>query len=850
MTDSARSLPPTPSPLTVTKRDGTREPYNADRINRAIERAAAACPTRSSHDHPGRLRAGDHAVRRHHHRAARRGRHPGRGAERQGRPRLRHHRRAAAAQDDLQARARRLRDRATSSRCCTRPASPATSATRSRRACSTPGSAICFDLDALAAALDPTRDDLLRYIGTVTMRNRYMITDRDGTALEVPQYFWMRVAMGLSLNEADPTATALEFYDKISRLDYLAAGSTLVNAGTSYPQLSNCFVMQMEDDIEHIAKTRPRRHVAHQGHRRHRPVGDEAALRGLARSEVEQHHLDRADPVHAHDRLDAARGVAAAARSSARCASTWRTGTSTSPQFLDLRQNSGDPYRRTRTANTAVWISDEFMKRVAGRRRLVPLRPAEAPDLVELYGAGVLRRATPSTSPLAEAGQDAELQEDAGARAVQGDPRRAADHVAPVADVEGHHQQPGAQQQHGHDPPLQPVHRDLPAAGPRQHRGLQPRLGQPVAPPVRTVAPVSDGTAVDWDRLAESTRLAVRQLDNLIDITLSSVPESEHVQRANRADRPGRHGLHRRRRAARALATSREEAYDARSTRSSSSSASTPSTRAPTSPASAARTPTSRAPAGRRAWCRSTPRPSWRPTAACRSTVDRTIRAGLGRRCAPRSPAASATPRSWPSRPPPRSVSSPAPRPASTRSSRRSSAARRARASSSRSTATSSRTSSDRGLWEDVREDLLAVAGRPVQLDARSRPTSSEVYKTSFQLSPYAFIEVAARAQKWIDQAISRNIYLADRDVGEHGRRSTRRPGSMGVKTTYYLHMKPRHTAEQSRSRSTRRSPVGRTGAGLRLRPRVGAAAGSPGSRSGRCPASRTAPTTPTTPTT
>ena len=108
----------------------------------------------------------------------------------------------------------------------------------------------------LGAALEPRRDDLLHYIGAQTMRTRYMICEPDGTPLEVPQFFWMRVAMGLSLNEEEPTAAAIRFYDKMSRLEYLAAGSTLVNAGTSYAQLSNCFVMQMEDDIEHIAQER------------------------------------------------------------------------------------------------------------------------------------------------------------------------------------------------------------------------------------------------------------------------------------------------------------------------------------------------------------------------------------------------------------------------------------------------------------------------------------------------------------------------------------------------------------------------------------------------------------------
>src|ERR1700712_3937804 len=112
-----------------------------------------------------------------------------------------------------------------------------------------------FDLDALAAALEPANDELLKYIGVVTLNNRYGIKARNGEPLEVPQYFFMRIAMGLSLNEEDATGAALSVYRKMSGLDYLAAGSTLVNAGTKFPQLSNCFVLEMQDDIEHIAKT-------------------------------------------------------------------------------------------------------------------------------------------------------------------------------------------------------------------------------------------------------------------------------------------------------------------------------------------------------------------------------------------------------------------------------------------------------------------------------------------------------------------------------------------------------------------------------------------------------------------
>ena len=112
-----------------------------------------------------------------------------------------------------------------------------------------------FDLELLASHLAPQHDELLKYIGVVTLNNRYGIKGRNGDALEVPQYFWMRIAMGLSLNEKNPNEAAIAFYEKMSRLEYLAAGSTLVNAGTVYPQLANCFVMEMQDDMEHIAKT-------------------------------------------------------------------------------------------------------------------------------------------------------------------------------------------------------------------------------------------------------------------------------------------------------------------------------------------------------------------------------------------------------------------------------------------------------------------------------------------------------------------------------------------------------------------------------------------------------------------
>ena len=99
-------------------------------------------------------------------------------------------------------------------------------------------------------------------------------------------------------------------------------------------------------------------------------------------------------------------------------------------------------------------------------------------------------------------------------------------------------------------------------------------------------------------------------------------------------------------------------------------------------------------------------------------------------------------------------------------------------------------------LWESLKDDLLANQG-DIQGFEQIPQAVRDVYKTSFQLSPYAFIEVAARAQKWVDQAISRNMYLESRDIDEYIEiysEAWRR----GLKTTYYLHVKPRHQSEQT----------------------------------------------------
>src|SRR3989344_1408810 len=113
-----------------------------------------------------------------------------------------------------------------------------------------------FDLEELSLAMDLGRDELLRYTGLSTLSSLYLLKDEvNKKFLETPQIFFMRVAMGLSFNEKNPTEWAKKFYDKMSRLYYIPGTSTNLGAGTTHPALSNCFLMEIHDDMAHIAKS-------------------------------------------------------------------------------------------------------------------------------------------------------------------------------------------------------------------------------------------------------------------------------------------------------------------------------------------------------------------------------------------------------------------------------------------------------------------------------------------------------------------------------------------------------------------------------------------------------------------
>ena len=240
-----------------------------------------------------------------------------------------------------------------------------------------------FDLDRLAAALEPERDLAFDYLGLQTLYDRYFLHAR-GARFELPQAFFMRVAMGIALREVDREARAIEFYRLLSSFDFMASTPTLFNAGTPRAQLSSCFLTTVPDDLDGIFKS----------------IRDNALLAkysgGLGND------WTRVRGLGAHIRgtngesqgvvpfLKVANDTAIAVnqggkRKGAVCAylETWHVDVE---EFLDLRKNTGDDRRRTHDMNTANWIPDLFMERVAADGPWTLFSPDETPHLHDLYG--------------------------------------------------------------------------------------------------------------------------------------------------------------------------------------------------------------------------------------------------------------------------------------------------------------------------------------------------------------------------------------------------------------------------------------------------------------------------------
>ena len=246
-----------------------------------------------------------------------------------------------------------------------------------------------FDLELLAAAIRPERDLQFAHLGLQTIYDRYLL-QKDGRRIELPQLFWLRVAMGLALREERKEERAVEFYELLSSFRFTSATPTLFNAGTRHPQLSSCYLTTVADDLGDIFKS----------------IRDNALLSKWAGGLGNDWSNIRALGAHIKGTNGKSQGVVpflkvvndsavavnqGGKRKGAVCAylETWHLDIE---EFLELRRNTGDDRRRTHDMNTAHWIPDLFMQRVAQDGQWTLFSPNEVPDLHDLTGRAFAER--------------------------------------------------------------------------------------------------------------------------------------------------------------------------------------------------------------------------------------------------------------------------------------------------------------------------------------------------------------------------------------------------------------------------------------------------------------------------
>src|SRR5450830_838887 len=240
-----------------------------------------------------------------------------------------------------------------------------------------------FDLEKLGKAINHERDQQFTYLGLQTLYDRYFI-HKDGVRFELPQIFFMRVAMGLAIEEKQREERAIEFYNLLSSFDYMASTPTLFNAGTLRPQLSSCYLTTVPDDLSGIY------HAIHDNAMLSKFAGglgnDWTPVRALGSYIKGTNGKSQGVVPFLKVVNDTAVAVnQGGKRKGAVCAylETWHMDIE---EFIELRKNTGDDRRRTHDMNTANWIPDLFMKRVFDDGKWTLFSPSEVPDLHDLTG--------------------------------------------------------------------------------------------------------------------------------------------------------------------------------------------------------------------------------------------------------------------------------------------------------------------------------------------------------------------------------------------------------------------------------------------------------------------------------
>lgn len=659
-----------------------------------------------------------------------------------------------------------------------------------------------FDLERLSNTLSLERDDLFVYSGVDGLMNRYGMKDMDQRPLETPQYIFMRVAMGLSYNEKDPTAWAIRFYDKLSKHEYMSGGSTMLGAGTVRSALSNCFLLEIHDNMEHIAKSVSDVMLLSKGSG---GLGASVTKLRASGSPLKSNFGGASTgPTTFAKVIDTAiRAIQRGGKKKGALCFYMENWHLDFPEFLDWKHNSGDDYLRMRTANTAAYISDEFMKRVQRGDDWYLFDPAETPDLNEIYGKVFSNR---YAEYVAKA-------EQGGMRTFKKMPARELWRKMLVA--------------------LQTTsHPWITWKDPINLRALNNNTGTihmsnlctEICLPqdkdniavcnlasLNLAAHVSE-KQVNWQKLEESVRYAVRQLDNLIDINKLPVPEAERSDKANRAIGLGVMGL--------AdvferlgLAYDSEHAYNFtdrifefisymaidESTNLARERGNYPNFEGSRWSKGMVPIDTLEILEERRGVPLTVDKSShhkgldWN---ILREKVKVGIRNSTLMAIAPNAniglvvgtvPGIDA---------------------------RFSQVFSRNKISGKYLDINHNlvRDLKNMDLWEKIKGRIIELQGDISSIQEIPDHIKA-IYKTSFTTSPYAYIEVAARAQKYVDQALSRNMYLETRDIDET-MKIYETAWEKGVKTTYYLHMKPRHTAEQSTVAVNKGQAMGKKGFG------------------------------------
>jgi ribonucleoside-diphosphate reductase alpha chain len=656
-----------------------------------------------------------------------------------------------------------------------------------------------FDLKALADYLVIERDDLFTYAGLDGLINRYALKTMEQEPFETPQYFYMRVAMGLSYNEQDPTKAAKKFYDKMSRMEFIAGGSTNLGAGTPKPALSNCYLMEIHDDTAHIAKSVSDVIMLSKGSG---GIGASITKLRAAGSPLKSNNGTSSGPTPFAKIIDTAiRAIQRGGKKKGALCFYMENWHLDFPEFIDWKHNAGDDYLRMRTANTAVFMSDEFMNRVAAGDDWYMFDPAETPDLNELYGKAFSKRYQEYVE------------------------------MAQVGKLRMYKKVPASEQFRQILVALQSTsHPWLTWKDTINNRALNNNTGTIHMSNLCTeicLPQDKDNVAVcnlaslnlaahvktkevNWSRLEESVRLAVRLLDNLIDINVLPIPEAAKSDRENRAIGLGVMGL--------AdtfeqlgLAYDSEHAWDFAdrifefvSYMAIDESANLAQSRGSYTHFQGSRWSKGMVPIDT---IKALEEDRGKPLTVSKESKHRglnwdvlreKVRKGMRNATlmavAPNANiglVAGTTPGIDP---------------------RFAQVFSRNKISGKYLDINHNlvKDLKNMGIWERVREEIIEHQG-DVSTIAGIPPHVKDIYRTSFTTSPYAFIEVAARAQKWVDQALSRNMYLETRDIDDTMKIYST-AWEKGLKSTYYLHMKPRHTAEQSTVAVNKGQAMGKLG--------------------------------------